>query len=73
MIIPALPLYAHGFNATDWQIGFLLASFSFMQFLASPVLGWISDHYGRIARQEGRFNLRQASKKPAVGVSESSR
>src|ERR1700751_5619457 len=47
MIIPILPLYAQRFRATEWQIGILLASYSFMQFLASPVLGWFSDRYGR--------------------------
>jgi multidrug resistance protein len=47
MIIPILPLYAQHFQATEWQIGILLASYSFMQFLASPVLGWFSDRYGR--------------------------
>jgi MFS transporter, DHA1 family, tetracycline resistance protein len=47
MIIPILPLYAQHFRATEWQIGILLASYSFMQFLASPVLGWFSDRYGR--------------------------
>jgi MFS transporter, DHA1 family, tetracycline resistance protein len=47
MIIPILPLYAQRFQATELQIGFLLASYSFMQFLASPVLGWFSDRYGR--------------------------
>jgi MFS transporter, DHA1 family, tetracycline resistance protein len=47
MIIPILPLYALRFQATEWQIGILLASYSFMQFLASPVLGWFSDRYGR--------------------------
>jgi DHA1 family tetracycline resistance protein-like MFS transporter len=47
MIIPILPLYAQHFHATEWQIGFLIASYSFMQFLASPVLGWFSDKYGR--------------------------
>src|ERR1700749_3966062 len=47
MIIPILPLYAQRFQATEWQIGILLASYSFMQFLASPVLGWFSARYGR--------------------------
>ena len=47
MIIPILPLYAMRFQASEWQIGILLASYSFMQFLASPVLGWFSDRYGR--------------------------
>ena len=47
MIIPILPLYAQGFAASEWQIGLLLGSYSFMQFLASPVLGGISDRFGR--------------------------
>ncbi|HYY29411.1 MAG TPA: MFS transporter [Chthoniobacterales bacterium] len=47
MIIPILPLYAQRFQATEWQIGLLIGSYSFMQFLASPVLGMFSDRYGR--------------------------
>jgi DHA1 family tetracycline resistance protein-like MFS transporter len=47
MIIPILPLYAKGFRAEEWQIGLLLGVYSFMQFLASPVLGYISDRIGR--------------------------
>src|SRR5258708_18395534 len=47
MIIPILPLYGQSFGALEWQIGLLLASYSFMQFLASPVLGGISDRFGR--------------------------
>jgi DHA1 family tetracycline resistance protein-like MFS transporter len=47
MIIPILPLYAQKFHANEWQIGILLGAYSFMQFLASPVLGWLSDRYGR--------------------------
>jgi DHA1 family tetracycline resistance protein-like MFS transporter len=47
MIIPILPLYAARFQASEWQIGVLLASYSFMQFLSSPILGWLSDRFGR--------------------------
>ena len=47
MIIPILPLYAKSFQAAEWQIGILLGCYSFMQFLASPVLGYISDRIGR--------------------------
>jgi MFS transporter, DHA1 family, tetracycline resistance protein len=47
MIIPILPLYAKGFRAEEWQIGLLLGCYSFMQFLASPVLGYLSDRVGR--------------------------
>src|ERR1700756_5808576 len=47
MILPILPLYAKTFQAAEWQIGLLLGVYSFMQFLASPVLGYISDRVGR--------------------------
>src|SRR5258708_21268936 len=47
MIIPILPLYAKSFEAEEWQIGLLLGCFSFVQFLVSPVLGYISDRVGR--------------------------
>jgi MFS transporter, DHA1 family, tetracycline resistance protein len=47
MIIPILPLYAKSFRAAEWQIGLLLGVYSFMQFLASPVLGYLSDRIGR--------------------------
>ncbi|HXO96996.1 MAG TPA: MFS transporter, partial [Chthoniobacterales bacterium] len=47
MVIPILPLYAQSFAASEWQIGLLLGSYSFMQFLASPILGGISDRFGR--------------------------
>jgi MFS transporter, DHA1 family, tetracycline resistance protein len=47
MIIPILPLYAKSFRAEEWQIGLLLGCYSFMQFLASPVLGYLSDRIGR--------------------------
>src|ERR1700738_3776272 len=47
MIIPILPLYAQSFQAKEWQIGLLLGCYSFMQFLASPLLGYISDRVGR--------------------------
>jgi DHA1 family tetracycline resistance protein-like MFS transporter len=47
MIIPILPLYAKSFQAQEWQIGLLFGCYSFMQFVASPVLGYISDRIGR--------------------------
>ena len=47
MIIPILPLYAKSFQAQEWQIGLLFGCYSFMQFVASPVLGSISDRIGR--------------------------
>ena len=49
MVIPILPFYANTapFNATPFQIGMLVAIYSWMQFFFSPVLGRLSDHYGR--------------------------
>lgn len=47
IVIPVLPRYAEHYGATAVQIGLLVASFSFAQFLAAPVLGKISDRVGR--------------------------
>ncbi|CAN5451085.1 tetracycline resistance MFS efflux pump [soil metagenome] len=49
MVIPILPFFAETppFNATPFEIGLLLASYSVMQFVFSPILGRISDKYGR--------------------------
>ena len=49
MVIPILPYYANTppFNATPLDIGFLVASYSLMQFFFSPILGRLSDRYGR--------------------------
>jgi MFS transporter, DHA1 family, tetracycline resistance protein len=49
MVIPVLPYYAitPPYNATPREIGFLVASYSLMQFFFSPILGRLSDKYGR--------------------------
>jgi len=49
IVIPVLPFYAEGtiFNATPRTVGFLFASYSVMQVIFSPVLGRLSDKYGR--------------------------
>lgn len=49
MVIPILPLYAETppFNATPFEIGMLFAIYSWMQFFFTPVLGRLSDIYGR--------------------------
>ena len=48
IIIPVLPYYvgAEPFNATPVTYGWLVASFSIMQFIFSPILGRLSDKYG---------------------------
>lgn len=49
IVIPALPYYveSEAFRATPFDIGLLFASYSLMQFIFSPVLGSLSDKYGR--------------------------
>ena len=47
IIIPLLPFYAETFKASPIEIGFLFAIFSFCQLLAAPVLGDLSDRWGR--------------------------
>ena len=47
LILPFLPFYAQQFGATPFIIGLIAASFSFFQFWSAPILGRLSDHYGR--------------------------
>ncbi len=47
LILPLLPYYAGSFNASAMLIGVLVASYSVFQFLSSPILGDLSDRYGR--------------------------
>ncbi len=47
LIIPLLPLYAASFAATPMVIGMLGAAYPLMQFIGAPVLGRLSDRYGR--------------------------
>ncbi|MEP6903031.1 MAG: MFS transporter, partial [Actinomycetota bacterium] len=46
--IPVLPAYAKNeFGASPFVIGWLVASYSIMQFISTPFLGQLSDKYGR--------------------------
>ena len=47
IIIPLLPFYAETFGASPLVIGLLFAIFSLCQLLAAPVLGDLSDRWGR--------------------------
>ena len=47
IIIPLLPFYAATFGASPFVVGLLFAVFSLAQLVASPVLGDLSDRYGR--------------------------
>jgi DHA1 family tetracycline resistance protein-like MFS transporter len=47
IIIPLLPFYAETFGASPLVIGLLFAAFSLCQLVAAPLLGDLSDRYGR--------------------------
>jgi multidrug resistance protein len=47
IVIPLLPVYARELGASDLTAGLLLATYSFMQFLAAPFWGRLSDKIGR--------------------------
>jgi DHA1 family tetracycline resistance protein-like MFS transporter len=49
IVIPALPYYVENpiFAASPLDIGLLFASYSAMQFIFAPILGALSDRYGR--------------------------
>src|SRR5689334_6575163 len=49
MVIPVLPIYAQKepFNASPFEIGLVVSIYSWMQFVFSPILGRLSDKYGR--------------------------
>lgn len=59
IIIPLLPLYATSFGADAWTIGLLGAAYPVMQFIGAPLLGRLSDRFGRrpvlIVSQIGTF------------------
>jgi DHA1 family tetracycline resistance protein-like MFS transporter len=49
IVIPVLPFYVEGtkFNASPRAVGLLFASYSIMQLIFTPILGRMSDRYGR--------------------------
>ncbi|MCX7671439.1 MAG: MFS transporter [Anaerolineae bacterium] len=47
LILPLLPYYAEKYGATPTVVGLLVASYALAQFIGSPVLGRLSDRYGR--------------------------
>lgn len=47
IIIPVLYTYSQRFGLSDFQNGLLFAIFSLCQFLATPLIGRMSDAYGR--------------------------
>ncbi len=47
IVLPILPLYAEDFGASPTEVGLLVASFSLMQLIFSPIWGRLSDRIGR--------------------------
>src|ERR1700730_12562659 len=47
IILPLLPFYALQFQISPEMIGMIAAVYSVCQFAASPILGSMSDRYGR--------------------------
>jgi DHA1 family tetracycline resistance protein-like MFS transporter len=47
IIVPLLPFYAERFGASGLTIGLLFGVFSLCQLVASPILGEMSDRFGR--------------------------
>jgi len=47
LILPLLPFVAEKYHANEFQIGLLTAVYSFFQFIGAPLLGQLSDKYGR--------------------------
>ena len=47
LILPLLPYYAESFGASDTLVGFLIASYAAAQLVGAPLLGRLSDRFGR--------------------------
>ncbi|MBI2617236.1 MFS transporter [Candidatus Gottesmanbacteria bacterium] len=47
IVFPTLPLLTESYGGTPFLSGIFIAAFSFMQVLAMPILGRLSDKYGR--------------------------
>ena len=47
LILPLLPYYAEQYGANDVVVGLLAASYAAAQFIGAPLLGRLSDQYGR--------------------------
>lgn len=47
LILPLLPYYAEKYGATQLVVGLLVASYALMQLIGAPMLGRLSDRFGR--------------------------
>jgi MFS family permease len=47
IVVPLVPIFTRHYGASGWVIGAIIASFSAMQFVFSPIWGRLSDRHGR--------------------------
>src|SRR4030042_1620573 len=47
LVLPFLPLYAQELGASPLVVGLIFTSFSVFQFFSAPIMGRLSDRYGR--------------------------
>lgn len=47
LILPLLPFYAESYQASPTLVGLLVAAYAAMQLIGAPILGRLSDQYGR--------------------------
>ncbi|MDD4353883.1 MAG: MFS transporter [Candidatus Nanoarchaeia archaeon] len=47
LILPFLPYYVKSFGVSSIYVGLIIASFSFFQFFSAPIIGKLSDKFGR--------------------------
>ncbi|MCB9800548.1 MAG: MFS transporter [Candidatus Omnitrophica bacterium] len=47
IILPLLPFYAESFGASALVVGTLISTYGFCQLIAGPILGHLSDRFGR--------------------------
>ena len=70
IILPLLPFYSQRLGATPFVVGALISVYSLCQLVAGPVVGMLSDRYGRrsvlIVSQVGRWPASCCSHRPAI-------
>ena len=45
IVVPLVPIFSRHYGASGWVIGAIIASFSAMQFVFSPIWGRLSDRH----------------------------
>ena len=61
IIIPLLPFYAETYGASPQKVTMLMVIFSFCQFIAAPMWGYLSDKYSKKLLLSGLYFFRAIS------------